>query len=63
MPNSVYALKIILFSKQLNVLHRELKGLKRVADIVSLIYVQFWHEATVSPWASNNDLDLIFYSF
>ena len=59
MAKAIYALKIVLFTKQLNIPERELKGMKRVAHFVSLIYVRFWHEAIVSRWAPKNDLDML----
>lgn len=59
MAKAIYALKIVLFTKQLNIPQRELKGMKRVAHFVSLIYVRFWHEAIVSRWAPKNDLDML----
>lgn len=59
MAKAIYALKIVLFTKQLNIPQRDLKGMKRVAHFVSLIYVRFWHEAIVSRWAPKNDLDML----
>ncbi|GBM99756.1 hypothetical protein AVEN_268025-1 [Araneus ventricosus] len=59
MAKAIYALKIVLFTKQLNISQRELKGMKRVAHFVSLIYVRFWHEAILSRWAPKNDLDMV----
>ncbi|GBM45775.1 hypothetical protein AVEN_208093-1 [Araneus ventricosus] len=52
MAKAIYALKIVLFTKQLNIPHRELKGMKRVAHFVRLIYIRFWHEALVSQMGS-----------
>lgn len=59
MAKAMYALKIALFTKQLNFPQRELNGMTRVAHFVSLIYVRFWHEAIVSRYAPKNDLDMI----
>ena len=59
MAKAIYALKIVLFTKQLNIPQRELKGMKQVAHFVSLIYVRFWHEEIVSRWAPKNDLDML----
>ncbi|CAH1112989.1 unnamed protein product [Psylliodes chrysocephalus] len=42
MAKAIYALKIVLFTKQLNMPQRELKAMKRVAHFGSLIYVRFW---------------------
>ncbi|GBM72946.1 hypothetical protein AVEN_124126-1 [Araneus ventricosus] len=56
---AIYALKIALFTKQLNIPQQELKGMKRVAHFVSLIYVRFWHEAIVSQWAPKNYLNML----
>ncbi|CAH1114421.1 unnamed protein product [Psylliodes chrysocephalus] len=41
MVKAIYPLKIVLFTKQLNMPQRELKGTKRVAHSVSLTYVCF----------------------
>ncbi|CAH0561738.1 unnamed protein product [Brassicogethes aeneus] len=59
MAKAIYALKIVLFTTQLNIPQRELNGMKQVAHFVSLIYVRFWHEAIVSRWAPKNDLDML----
>ena len=59
MVHAIYALKIVLFNKQLKMTDRELKGMRKVAYFVGLIYVRFWHEAVVSRWAPKNDLDMI----
>lgn len=59
MAKAIYALKIALFNKQFQITARELKGIRKVAYFVSLIYVRFWHEAVVSRWAPKNDLDMI----
>ncbi|GBN20808.1 hypothetical protein AVEN_205633-1 [Araneus ventricosus] len=56
---AIYALKIVLFTKQLNIPQRELKGMKRVGHFVSLVYVCFWHDAIVSRRAPKNDLDML----
>lgn len=37
----------------------DLKGIKKVSEFVSLVYVRFWHEAMISHWAPKNDLDML----
>ncbi|CAH1099049.1 unnamed protein product [Psylliodes chrysocephalus] len=59
MAKANYTLKIVLFTKQLDMSERELKRMKRIAHFVSLIYVRFWHEAIVSRWAPKNDLSML----
>jgi hypothetical protein len=48
MAKAIYALKIVLFNNQLEMTVQELKGMRKVAYFISLIYVRFWHEAVVS---------------
>ena len=59
MAKAIYALKIVLFNKQLELTGRELKGMRKFAYFVSIVYVCFWHESIVSRWAPKNDLDMI----
>lgn len=54
MAESIYAIKIATFTTKLNIPHdmgRELKGIERVIDFVSFIYVSVSHELTVRRWA------------
>lgn len=59
MAKEIYALKISLFARQINIPSRDLKGVKKVSEFVSLVYVQFWHEAMISRWAPRNDLEML----
>lgn len=52
-------LQIALFTKQLTFPQRELNGMKQVSRFVSFIYVDFWHEAIVSPKALKKDFEIL----
>ncbi|XP_077155302.1 uncharacterized protein LOC143817697 [Ranitomeya variabilis] len=59
MAKAIYVLKIVLFAKQLHISNTKFKGIRKVARLVCLIYVRFWHEAVVSRWAPKNDLEML----
>lgn len=59
MENSLDALKIIPFLKQLNIYQRELKRIKRIPHFANLIYISCWDEVIVSRWAPNIDLNVL----
>ena len=59
MAKAIYVLKIALFSQQLELTRSETEGVPRLARFVSLIYVRFWHEASISTFAPKNDLEFL----
>ncbi|KAK3918138.1 Glyceraldehyde-3-phosphate dehydrogenase, cytosolic [Frankliniella fusca] len=56
MAVAIYALKIVLFRKQLNLPKSKVDGFVQVASFVMVVYIEAWFTATQSVRAPFNDL-------
>jgi len=59
MVKAIYSLKMFLFQHQFTLTTKQKHSVKELALFVSLIYVQFWHEAPLGRRASLNDMQLL----
>jgi len=59
LAKAIYSIKIHLFQQQFPLSGKEKVNVKELALFVSLVYVRFWHEATLPIKAPLNDIQLI----
>ena len=59
MAKGIYAIKIMLFSDQLELTRREEEGMMQVSLFVAMVYMKYWNEATIAAHAPKNDKDFI----